>query len=158
MHAASASSRWAMRANTPTWVRPPWRSRLSWSLTCRRPTRSTAGCRPGSRTGAAKLVVLCHVGLLDHAVDGPRVATRRVRGHHRNPVIRHTGQRTTRWDCRGAVDSTCADLVPRQVAGIFLFLTYYFQLTLAYSAVKSGLAFLPMVAAIVVASTTCSGV
>ena len=72
-------------------------------------------------------------------------------------MIRHTGQRTTRWDCRGAVDSTCADLVPRQVAEIFLFLTYYFQLTLAYSAVKSGLAFLPMVAAIVVASTTCSG-
>ncbi len=44
------------------------------------------------------------------------------------------------------------------VFGIFLFLTYYFQLTLAYSPVRSGLAFLPMVAAIVVASTTCSGV
>src|SRR5215471_12794034 len=35
------------------------------------------------------------------------------------------------------------------IFGIFLFLTYYFQLTLAYSPVKSGLAFLPMVAAIV---------
>jgi EmrB/QacA subfamily drug resistance transporter len=44
------------------------------------------------------------------------------------------------------------------VFGIFLFLTYYFQLTLAYSPVKSGLAFLPMVAAIVVASTMSSGV
>jgi EmrB/QacA subfamily drug resistance transporter len=44
------------------------------------------------------------------------------------------------------------------VFGIFLFLTYYFQLTLAYSPVKSGLAFLPMIAAIVVASTTSSGV
>ena len=44
------------------------------------------------------------------------------------------------------------------VFGIFLFLTYYFQLTLAYSPVRSGLAFLPMVAAIVAASTTCSGV
>jgi hypothetical protein len=44
------------------------------------------------------------------------------------------------------------------VFGIFLFLTYYFQLTLAYSPVKSGLAFLPMIAAIVAASTTCSGV
>jgi EmrB/QacA subfamily drug resistance transporter len=42
--------------------------------------------------------------------------------------------------------------------GIFLFLTYYFQLTLAYSPIKSGLSFLPMVAAIVVASTTSSGV
>ena len=42
--------------------------------------------------------------------------------------------------------------------GIFLFLTYYLQLTLAYSPVKSGLAFLPMIAAIVVASTTSSGV
>jgi EmrB/QacA subfamily drug resistance transporter len=44
------------------------------------------------------------------------------------------------------------------VFGIFLFLTYYFQLTLAYSPVKSGLGFLPMVAAIIVASTTSSGV
>ena len=44
------------------------------------------------------------------------------------------------------------------VFGIFLFLTYYFQLTLAYSPVKSGLGFLPMVAAIVAASTTSSGV
>jgi EmrB/QacA subfamily drug resistance transporter len=44
------------------------------------------------------------------------------------------------------------------VFGIFLFLTYYLQLTLAYSPVKSGLAFLPMVAAIVAASTVSSGV
>ena len=44
------------------------------------------------------------------------------------------------------------------VFGIFLFLTYYLQLTLAYSPVKSGLALLPMIAAIVVASTTYSGV
>jgi EmrB/QacA subfamily drug resistance transporter len=44
------------------------------------------------------------------------------------------------------------------IFGIFLFLTYYFQLTLAYSPVKSGLAFLPMIAAITAASTTCSGV
>jgi EmrB/QacA subfamily drug resistance transporter len=44
------------------------------------------------------------------------------------------------------------------VFGIFLFLTYYFQLTLAYSPVKSGLGFLPMVGAIVLASTTSSGV
>jgi hypothetical protein len=41
--------------------------------------------------------------------------------------------------------------------GIFLFLTYYLQLTLAYSPVKSGLAFLPMVVAIVASSTTSSG-
>jgi EmrB/QacA subfamily drug resistance transporter len=44
------------------------------------------------------------------------------------------------------------------VFGIFLFLTYYLQLTLAYSPVRSGLAFLPMVAAIVAASTISSGV
>src|SRR5262245_19046090 len=44
------------------------------------------------------------------------------------------------------------------VFGIFLFLTYYLQLTLAYSPVKSGLAFLPMIAAIILASTTSSGV
>ena len=44
------------------------------------------------------------------------------------------------------------------VFGIFLFLTYYLQLTLVYSPVKSGLAFLPMIAAIVAASTISSGV
>src|SRR5499433_4328993 len=44
------------------------------------------------------------------------------------------------------------------IFGIFLFLTYYLQLTLAYSPVKSGLAFLPLVAAVVAASTTSSGV
>jgi len=44
------------------------------------------------------------------------------------------------------------------VFGIFLFLTYYLQLTLAYSPVKSGLAFLPMIVTIVVTSTTSSGV
>jgi EmrB/QacA subfamily drug resistance transporter len=43
------------------------------------------------------------------------------------------------------------------VFGIFLFLTYYLQLTLAYSPVRSGLAFLPMIAAIIAASTTSSG-
>src|SRR5215468_2836834 len=44
------------------------------------------------------------------------------------------------------------------VFGIFLFLTYYLQLTLAYSPVKAGLAFLPQIAAIMVASTIASGV
>jgi hypothetical protein len=44
------------------------------------------------------------------------------------------------------------------VFGIFLFLTYYLQLTLAYSPVKSGLAFLPMIAAILATSTISSGV
>jgi MFS family permease len=44
------------------------------------------------------------------------------------------------------------------VFGIFLFLTYYLQLSLAYSPVRSGLAFLPMIAAIIAASTTSSGV
>jgi EmrB/QacA subfamily drug resistance transporter len=42
--------------------------------------------------------------------------------------------------------------------GIFLFLTYYMQLTLGYSPVTTGLAFLPMIAAVMASSTTCSGV
>jgi EmrB/QacA subfamily drug resistance transporter len=37
--------------------------------------------------------------------------------------------------------------------GIFLFLTYYLQLTLGYSPVKSGLAFLPTIGMVMVAST-----
>jgi EmrB/QacA subfamily drug resistance transporter len=41
--------------------------------------------------------------------------------------------------------------------GIFLFLTYYLQLTLSYSPVKTGLAFLPMIAALMASSTTSSG-
>jgi EmrB/QacA subfamily drug resistance transporter len=44
------------------------------------------------------------------------------------------------------------------VFGVFLFLTYYLQLTLAYSPVRSGLAFLPMIVALVAASTISSGV
>src|SRR5499427_2245264 len=42
--------------------------------------------------------------------------------------------------------------------GIFLFLTYYLQLTLGYSPVKAGLAFLPMIAAVMASSTTSSGI
>ncbi len=37
--------------------------------------------------------------------------------------------------------------------GVFLFLTYYMQETLAFSPVKTGLAFLPMTAAIVISAT-----
>jgi EmrB/QacA subfamily drug resistance transporter len=37
---------------------------------------------------------------------------------------------------------------------IFLFLTYYMQLSMGYSPIKTGLAFLPMVAAMVASSTT----
>jgi EmrB/QacA subfamily drug resistance transporter len=40
--------------------------------------------------------------------------------------------------------------------GIFLFLTYYLQQILGYSALRSGVAFLPMVVALVLASTTAS--
>ncbi|HEX4060194.1 MAG TPA: MFS transporter [Streptosporangiaceae bacterium] len=42
--------------------------------------------------------------------------------------------------------------------GIFLFLTYYLQLILRYSPVTTGLAFLPMVAALMASSTTASGI
>ncbi|MDQ8704752.1 MFS transporter [Streptomyces sp. LHD-70] len=40
--------------------------------------------------------------------------------------------------------------------GVFLFLTYYMQLVLEYSPVKTGLAFLPMTAAIITGSTQIS--
>ncbi len=39
--------------------------------------------------------------------------------------------------------------------GIFLFLTYYLQQTLGFSPVLTGVAFLPMVACIMVSSITC---
>ena len=39
---------------------------------------------------------------------------------------------------------------------VFLFLTYYLQLSLGYSAVKTGLAFLPMVVGLVIAATAAS--
>jgi EmrB/QacA subfamily drug resistance transporter len=42
--------------------------------------------------------------------------------------------------------------------GVFLFLTYYLQKTLAYSPVTTGLAFLPMVGAIVLSSTFSNAV
>jgi len=41
--------------------------------------------------------------------------------------------------------------------GIFLFLTYYLQENLHYSPVTTGLAFLPMIAALMASSTTSSG-
>ncbi len=44
------------------------------------------------------------------------------------------------------------------IFGIFLFLTYYLQLTLHYSPVKSGLAYLPLVGAIMVTSTVSTAV
>jgi hypothetical protein len=40
---------------------------------------------------------------------------------------------------------------------IFLFLTYYLQLIMHYSPVKTGVAFLPMVGALSASSTTSSG-
>jgi EmrB/QacA subfamily drug resistance transporter len=43
------------------------------------------------------------------------------------------------------------------IFGIFLFLTYYLQLSLGYSPVKTGLAFLPMIGATIASSTTSSG-
>jgi EmrB/QacA subfamily drug resistance transporter len=43
------------------------------------------------------------------------------------------------------------------IFGIFLFLTYYLQLTLGYSPVKTGLAFLPMIAGLILSSTISSG-
>ncbi|WP_449353644.1 MFS transporter [Streptomyces shaanxiensis] len=40
--------------------------------------------------------------------------------------------------------------------GLFLFMTYYLQVVLAYSPVRTGLAFLPMTAAIIIGSTQIS--
>jgi EmrB/QacA subfamily drug resistance transporter len=42
--------------------------------------------------------------------------------------------------------------------GAFLFLTYYLQQTLGYSPLKSGIAFLPMIGAVIATSTTASTV
>ncbi|MEV0219832.1 MFS transporter [Streptomyces sp. NPDC050704] len=42
--------------------------------------------------------------------------------------------------------------------GVFLFLTYYLQLSLGFSAVKTGLAFLPMVAALMVTATLSTSI
>jgi EmrB/QacA subfamily drug resistance transporter len=44
------------------------------------------------------------------------------------------------------------------VFGVFLFLTYYLQTTLGYSPVRTGLAFLPMVGTLVLASTLSTAV
>ncbi|WP_026303096.1 MFS transporter [Jongsikchunia kroppenstedtii] len=44
------------------------------------------------------------------------------------------------------------------IFGVFLFLTYYMQVSLGYSPVKTGLAFMPMIGAIIVTSTVGSTV
>ncbi|MFF9480365.1 DHA2 family efflux MFS transporter permease subunit [Streptomyces sp. NPDC014733] len=56
---------------------------------------------------------------------------------------------------RGGAFLTMA-LATLALFGMFLFLTYYFQIVLGYSPVKAGLAFLPMTAAIVTGSTQIS--
>jgi EmrB/QacA subfamily drug resistance transporter len=50
----------------------------------------------------------------------------------------------------------CSFLLGVGMLGMFLFLTYYFQGTLHYSALKSGFAFLPFSAGIIVAATVAS--
>ena len=58
------------------------------------------------------------------------------------------------WDrARGGAYATIA-LAGSAVFAVFLFLTYYLQQNLGYSPLKTGLAFLPMTAAIVLTSTT----
>ncbi|MGB1526730.1 MAG: MFS transporter, partial [Miltoncostaeaceae bacterium] len=42
--------------------------------------------------------------------------------------------------------------------GVFLFLTYYLQATLGYSPIKTGVAFLPMIGAIMVTATTSTAI
>ena len=42
--------------------------------------------------------------------------------------------------------------------GIFLFLTYYLQVNLHFTPIKTGLAFLPMIAMLIVTATTATGV
>ncbi|MFJ5263232.1 MFS transporter [Streptomyces sp. NPDC088387] len=49
-------------------------------------------------------------------------------------------------------------IVSAGMFGVFLFLTYYLQLTLGFSAVQTGLAFLPMVAALMVAATMATSI
>jgi EmrB/QacA subfamily drug resistance transporter len=44
------------------------------------------------------------------------------------------------------------------VFGVFLFLTYYLQTIIGYSPIRTGVAFLPMIAALVVSSTTSTAV
>jgi EmrB/QacA subfamily drug resistance transporter len=51
-----------------------------------------------------------------------------------------------------------AFLIGMGLLGMFLFLTYYFQGTLGYSALKAGFAFLPFSAGIIVAATLASRV
>ncbi len=58
------------------------------------------------------------------------------------------------WDrARGGAYASIA-LAGSGVFGVFLFLTFYMQQTLGFSALKTGVAFLPMTAVIVVTSTT----
>ncbi len=58
------------------------------------------------------------------------------------------------WDrARGGAYATIA-LAGSAVFAVFLFLTYYLQQNLGYSPLKTGLAFLPMTAMIVLAATT----
>ncbi|MFI1968652.1 MFS transporter [Streptomyces cinnamoneus] len=56
-------------------------------------------------------------------------------------------------DRRRAGAFLLAGLSPVATFGMFLFMTYYFQVVQGYSAVRTGLAFLPLTASVVVGST-----
>jgi hypothetical protein len=56
------------------------------------PSRSALLRIMNSSFSFRQLVVQCHVVLLDHAIDGPGVATRQERRRYRILVIRYTGR------------------------------------------------------------------
>ena len=116
-----------------------WRRRPACSRWCTgSPTRSPSRGRAPLTLAcfAASAVLLTSFVFIERRTDHPLLPLHIV------------------WDRgRGGAYASIA-LAGSGVFGVFLFLTFYMQQTLGFSALKTGVAFLPMTAVIVVTSTT----
>ena len=97
----------------------------------------SSGWAAGSTLGlfAAALVLLTAFVVVEGRVKAPLLPLRVITDRNRGGVYLSLG------------------LAIIGMFGLFLFLTYYLQLVLGYSALKSGLAFLPLVGGMIVGST-----
>ncbi|NUQ99669.1 MAG: MFS transporter [Streptomyces sp.] len=98
---------------------------------------SSDGWKSGMTLGmfAASVVLLVAFAIVESRVKAPLLPLRVVTERNRGGVYLSLG------------------LAVIAMFGLFLFLTFYLQIVMGYSALKSGFAFLPMVAGMIVGST-----
>ena len=145
--------RWYLYVNRRLRRCPPRRARCACCVTSRRPAaprldvRGASPPRPAcSRSSSASRGPRPTAG----ATPSPRLPGRRRRAARRLRRLAAPAPRTRCCRCASSPTATAAARSWRSASpapgmfGVFLFLTYYLQLTLGFSAFETGLAFLPM--------------